>query len=341
MKQLICEMCGGTGLIKQGGVFVCQNCGTKYSIEEAKKMMIEGTVDVQGTVKVDASDKVKNLYIMARRAKDDDNAELASKYYEMITFENPCDWESLFYFNYFKAKQTNLRDMENSVICLSNSLSSVFNLIDKSDRTIDEKWSIAEEIIIRISTLCNAFIDWAKSYYRKFSQLNSSALELEDRTRAVAYLQKNMANLLEKYFAEKSPRIVASYLKSYVENYLLLDTLDMGFVDITLKVHSQNLIAVEEKIKAIEPSYIPLINVNTQRNSASYQDSNSLTGEDFYGPLIGLILWAVIAGFILFVVGKYAIESPLIFVFFLLLFLCPCILLFRLVVKKIKSQNTR
>jgi len=34
-------------------MFVCQHCGTKYSVEEAKKLMIEGTVDVQGTVKVD------------------------------------------------------------------------------------------------------------------------------------------------------------------------------------------------------------------------------------------------------------------------------------------------
>ena len=38
MKQMVCEMCGGTDLIKQDGVFVCQTCGTKYSIEEAKKM---------------------------------------------------------------------------------------------------------------------------------------------------------------------------------------------------------------------------------------------------------------------------------------------------------------
>lgn len=41
MKQLTCEMCGSTDLIKQDGVFVCQSCGCKYSVEEAKKMMIE------------------------------------------------------------------------------------------------------------------------------------------------------------------------------------------------------------------------------------------------------------------------------------------------------------
>ncbi len=55
MKQLTCEMCGSIDLIKQDGVFVCQTCGTKYSVEEAKKMMIEGTV------KIDKTSEVENL----------------------------------------------------------------------------------------------------------------------------------------------------------------------------------------------------------------------------------------------------------------------------------------
>ena len=46
LKALTCEMCGSTDLIKQNGVFVCQSCSTKYSLEEAKRMMIAGTVNV-------------------------------------------------------------------------------------------------------------------------------------------------------------------------------------------------------------------------------------------------------------------------------------------------------
>ena len=38
MKQLTCEMCGSTDLMKQDGVFVCQSCGMKYSVEEAKSI---------------------------------------------------------------------------------------------------------------------------------------------------------------------------------------------------------------------------------------------------------------------------------------------------------------
>ena len=59
MKALTCEMCGSQDMVKQDGYFICQHCGTKYSVEEAKKLMIEGTVEVHGTVKVDDSDIVK------------------------------------------------------------------------------------------------------------------------------------------------------------------------------------------------------------------------------------------------------------------------------------------
>lgn len=52
MKQLMCEICGGSDLIKQDGVFVCQHCGTKYSVEEAKKMINAEKIKIDGTVKI-------------------------------------------------------------------------------------------------------------------------------------------------------------------------------------------------------------------------------------------------------------------------------------------------
>ena len=33
MKQLTCEMCGSTDLMKQDGVFVCQSCGCQRPYE--------------------------------------------------------------------------------------------------------------------------------------------------------------------------------------------------------------------------------------------------------------------------------------------------------------------
>ena len=85
MKQLTCDMCGGTDLIKQDGMFICQTCGTKYSVEEAKKMMIEGNVDVSGsTVKLDNTGNIENYYNIARNAYDAGNKAEAEQYCNKI-----------------------------------------------------------------------------------------------------------------------------------------------------------------------------------------------------------------------------------------------------------------
>ena len=85
MKQLTCEMCGGTDLIKQDGVFVCQSCGCKYSVEEAKKMIIEGTVDVTGsTIKVDKQSEIDNLILRAKQFHDEGLSKKEDEYYERV-----------------------------------------------------------------------------------------------------------------------------------------------------------------------------------------------------------------------------------------------------------------
>lgn len=41
MKTIVCEICGNNNLIKQDGMFMCQSCGTKYSVEEVKNLIVE------------------------------------------------------------------------------------------------------------------------------------------------------------------------------------------------------------------------------------------------------------------------------------------------------------
>ena len=54
MKALVCEMCGSKDLVKQDGMYVCKFCGTQYTTEEAKKLMVE----VSGSVEIDNSKKL-------------------------------------------------------------------------------------------------------------------------------------------------------------------------------------------------------------------------------------------------------------------------------------------
>lgn len=139
MKRLVCEMCGGSDLVKQDGVFVCQNCGTKYSVEEAKKMMVEGavtvegTVAVEGTVKVDKSKELENLYVLARRAKEADNTDNACRYYTQIEMQDPNSWEAYFYLIYFKARTTKIADIPKDCKNLANSFGTTLDLLFKSN----------------------------------------------------------------------------------------------------------------------------------------------------------------------------------------------------------------
>lgn len=165
MKRLTCEMCGSTDLMKQDGVFVCQSCGTKYSVEEARKMMVEGTVDVTGsTVKVDTSAELANLYQIARRAKDDNNGANAAKYYDMILVKDPTSWEASFYVVYFKAMECKIAQIRSAAISVSNCEDSVLALI--RDHVAEENQEAAvAEVVMRSIRIANMLAGGAKSHY--------------------------------------------------------------------------------------------------------------------------------------------------------------------------------
>lgn len=171
MKALVCELCGGTEIVKEEGYFVCQSCGTKYTLEEAKKMMIEGTVDVKGTVKVDMSEKLSNYYQLARRAKDTGNNADAGKYYDLILQEQPDSWEATFYTTYFSCSQTTNAGIGNAVVRMHNTTSTVMNMIiEITDR--DEQIRAVEEVATKASALFTSMHDAQYSFYKSipFSQ---------------------------------------------------------------------------------------------------------------------------------------------------------------------------
>lgn len=136
MKQLVCEMCGSTELVKQGGVFVCQNCGTSYSVEEAKKMMVEGTVDVQGTVKVDNSDFIERYLRNARRAKEKTDWEEVEKYYNLVEQNDPENIEAIFYSSYGKAMLSLTEDSDRF------KRQQRFDVFGKSISVIDDYYDV-------------------------------------------------------------------------------------------------------------------------------------------------------------------------------------------------------
>ncbi|MBQ2603373.1 MAG: TFIIB-type zinc finger domain-containing protein [Oscillospiraceae bacterium] len=131
MTKIVCELCGSNDIIKQDGYFVCQHCGTKYTVEEARKMIVEGVVEVTGTVKIDDSASVQNILNAARRALDKGDWEEVEKSYKIIEQHVPTSIEAAFYSSYGKARLSLVNsDMENRRQAFSVLYKSIAALAD-------------------------------------------------------------------------------------------------------------------------------------------------------------------------------------------------------------------
>lgn len=161
MKALTCEMCGSTDLIKDGGVFVCQSCGTKYTVEEAKKMMVEGTVSVKGTVTVDNSGSIANYLTMAENAYAAGNKEEAEKYCNKIIEINPNHVKAWMLKGKAAGWQSTLAKIriDETVQCFVNAINNA------SSTEIEE---IKKEAIDEIINLSTTLVHVAGNHYSEF-----------------------------------------------------------------------------------------------------------------------------------------------------------------------------
>ena len=168
MKALTCEMCGSNRIVKQDGMYVCQSCKTQYTVEEARKLLVEveGTVDVQGTVKVDNSDRLDNLYQIARRAKENNNSENAAKYYDMILQEDPNSWEAQFYTVYYQAMNCNIANIYSAAVSIENCEATVFKLIKANVQGIAEKKKVVGEIVVKLRQIATMLFNVALNHYK-------------------------------------------------------------------------------------------------------------------------------------------------------------------------------
>lgn len=95
MKQLKCEICGGTDIKKiEEGVFCCDSCGCKYTVEQAKSLLTEitGTVKIDGPVQVEGIQTVELILKNAETFVTLGDYEKAKRLYQELIDKYPQDY---------------------------------------------------------------------------------------------------------------------------------------------------------------------------------------------------------------------------------------------------------
>ena len=257
MKAIVCEMCGSQYLVKQDGMYVCQSCGTKYSTEEAKKLM----VDVSGsTVKIDTSQELENLYLLARRAKNDNNSENAQKYYEQILVKDPSSWEANFYSVYFQSMNIKIYEIQSAAIRLTNCEDTVLKLIKENVTDKTESYNAVDQVggaLIRIGQMLH---NSAMNHYNGIDiNIQSKYVqELVDRVSAVYDMAYHYGDLIISIFGDDYGKIAAAMWKFGIGGHNSV----MKFFT-NKEGNKQVIISYSNKIKKYEPTYqMPSLNTS-------------------------------------------------------------------------------
>lgn len=258
MKKMTCEICKNSNLIKENGVFVCQTCGIQYTIDEAKKLISDGTdgvVEVTGTVKIDSSSELINLYEVARRAKDTNNSENALKYYDMILVKDPNSWEANFYVIYFRAFSCKIGEIQIAATNVSSSIYSTLELVKNSSTDCEEKQTeedIILEIFTRLLSISEMLYNSANSFYDGIDyQIKVDfTQEYINNVFSATNILYGFGDILLMLFGEKYGEIASEAWKSAVNMH-------NGFINILADKESNKNLIVEysEKIKKYDSNY--------------------------------------------------------------------------------------
>lgn len=209
MKAMICEMCNSNEFVKQDGMYVCQFCGTKYTVEEARKLMVEGTV------KIDHSDEIQKLYQVARRARDDNNSENAQKYYDMILIKDPSSWEANFYTVYYQSMNCKIAQIQSAAIRLSNCEGTILKLVKDNITDPAEQNAVVREIFSRLQDISYMLYNAAANHYNAINyQIQAQyTQEFLDRTCAARDILYNFGDYLIQFFGDTYGDVAAKCWK--------------------------------------------------------------------------------------------------------------------------------
>lgn len=192
MKQIVCEMCGSNKMLKKDGIYECQYCGCQYTLEEARKLIVEGTV------KIDDSDKAINWIKLADTAYKNSNWKEAYSYYCKVLEVYPEEWHSI----YRKALSTGWQSTLGNIHARETigGISDGFKTLLASDNTNDFKASgivsMEKDLMSWVAAVQSASVEHASEYTKT---LESACYDYYQRSILMASTVEFAISLFDKF----------------------------------------------------------------------------------------------------------------------------------------------
>ena len=233
MKQLVCEMCDGTGFVKQDGMFVCQSCGCKYSVEEARKLMSEHEDSPSQISSKADSTRLTNLLNLAKSSYNSKNYAQAEEFCNQVIAldgNNYAAWklkgEAINY--QINADNQRILEVYNCLMNAYNVLSDEEKVLHRDDILSSLKTCMEEEVTFwlnqfkenrpteaSLNRTKNAYVDAYNKMAKAFDVLDIDKNEKED------YLK-----IFDNFFIKKANAAVVSSWKTTVGYNYFRDDLD-------------------------------------------------------------------------------------------------------------------
>lgn len=172
MKAIVCELCGSNEIIKQDGFFTCQSCGTKYDLEEARKLM---NVSV---VKVDRSSEVDNRLKNAVNEYKAGNTEVAYQLFVEILNIDSDNPEAII----FKALSSGWSSSvgNNKLISTASEIERALDIIRKQKDSDKEYTSSCQDALEEMHSLAFALYKSYLEYNKKMLEITNGYMKIQN-----------------------------------------------------------------------------------------------------------------------------------------------------------------
>lgn len=169
---LKCPQCGADIQLDDSREFgFCSFCGTKVMQEKI-------VVEHKGTVKIDNSDYLENLYNLARRSLECEEYKSAEDYYKKILLEDSNSAEAAIYSLVCEGRRIHsYKQIPAYVVRLSKCMNSLFELVEYDEKYLEFLVSVNYHVTDLCAELTHEILT---PTYMKFKD-NSSQVALNER----------------------------------------------------------------------------------------------------------------------------------------------------------------